>query len=85
MADHISHIPISERLVEDEHDELPDTILFQVDYMLVWTQDIVEFFIPRQVPTNLSKSKKRALITKFAPYIFIVGQLYKTGTIGIIK
>ena len=72
MGDHMSKIKNGE-LPMGLNDELPNTILFKVDFAPDYYDGIVEYLMSGRPPLEMSKVEAKKLIRKAGPYQFTVG------------
>ena len=83
MVDHMSRVKNIEPS-KGVDDELPDAILFKVDYASEEYDGIVEYLMSGRPPEDMSKAEARKLIRLAGPYQLIVGQLYIQGKDDVI-
>jgi len=67
MADHMSKIK-NEELPMGLNDELPDAILFKVNFTPGCYDGIIEYLMSGWPPLGMSKLEARWLVRKFRPY-----------------
>ena len=84
MVDHMSRIKNGEPSTGVD-DELPDAILFKVDFASEEYNGIVEYLMSGRPPPGMTKLEARQLIRRAGPYQLITGQLYIKGNDEVIR
>ncbi|XP_065861818.1 uncharacterized protein [Euphorbia lathyris] len=75
VADHLSRIIQEEPLPLSEH--FPDEQLFEVQGLLPWYADIVNYLVIRQFPTDMSRSRKEKIKREARYYVWDEPYLWK--------
>ena len=84
MADHMSRVQNGEPSIGLD-DELPNAILFKVDYASEEYEGIVEYMMSGRPPPGMTKLEARQLIRRAGPYQLIAGQIYIKGKDEVIR
>ena len=82
--DHLSRIDTGEEPIGVE-DDLLDTHLFRIEFVLIELEEIAQFLENGQAPEGMSTKKKQILTMKDAPYSLINRFLYKMGLDDILR
>eukprot|EP00253_Pinus_taeda_P022552 PITA_22552 len=85
VADFLSRLdlPAGEEGMVD--DQMPDEHLFSISVLSPWFADIANYLVSTQFPPHLSSKEKSRIVRKSAPFIWILGNLFKLGPDQILR
>jgi len=84
MFDHLSRVRNGEPSTRVD-DELPDAVLFKVDYASKEYKGIVKYLMSGRLTPRMTKLESRQLIRRVGPYQLKVGQIYVKGKDEVIR